>query len=118
MKLIAKLLHPVKAPTVTTTDTQVTIAVNGKLLILPIRNAVMMSNKILNQERSIFYPTVTITDTEVTIFVPGQFVTLSIHDAVMMSNEILDQVRSILPPAVPLPEPWWGGAVILDCSSR
>ena len=54
MKLIAKQLHP----TVTTTDTEVTIAVNGHFVTLPIRNAVMMSNEILDQVRSMLPPAV------------------------------------------------------------
>jgi hypothetical protein len=58
MKLIAKQLHPVETPTVTTTDTEVCIAVNGQFVTLPIRNAVAMSNEILDQVRQMLPPAI------------------------------------------------------------
>lgn len=44
--------------TITTTDTEVTIAVNGQFVTLPIRNAVAMSNEILDQVRSMLPPAI------------------------------------------------------------
>lgn len=44
--------------TITTTDTEVTIAVNGLFVTLPIRNAVTMSNEILDQVRSMLPPAI------------------------------------------------------------
>ena len=44
--------------TVTTTTTEVTLAVNGQFVTMPIRNAVLMANEILDQVRAMLPPAI------------------------------------------------------------
>lgn len=44
--------------TITTTNTEVTIAINGQFTTLPIRDAVLMANEILDQVRAILPPAI------------------------------------------------------------
>lgn len=44
--------------TVTTTNTEVTFAINGQFVTLPIRSAVIMANEILDQVRAMLPPAI------------------------------------------------------------